>query len=221
MSANVWPDGIDVGRRGEGPEFESGRTFFSSLIFFFFLFFFVKISSQLLQFCFVSLYSLKFFRFINFLLYCLILPSPRSPSQGPAIYVLLVHFKSSVHELRQIKHAPEKKTLYHIQQCLININQGYLPESANEANLFIFFRMCLLVLRDLLHSFRKFKIDFAQKRMANKFHPSLKQHLWHILGFHFYQTITTWLEALLVNWSKSALMFQGKFHCIKTIKVRK
>ena len=41
------------------------------------------------------------------------------------------------------------------------------------------------------------------------------------LGFHFYQTITTWLEALLVNMSKLVLMFGGKFHCIKTINVRK
>ena len=37
MSANVWPDGIDVGRRGEGPELESGRNFF---LFAYFLFFF-------------------------------------------------------------------------------------------------------------------------------------------------------------------------------------
>ena len=29
------------------------------------------------------------------------------------------------------------------------------------------------------------------------------------------------LEALLVNMSKLALMFHGKFHCIKTINVRK
>ena len=41
------------------------------------------------------------------------------------------------------------------------------------------------------------------------------------LGFHFYQTITTWLEALLVNMSKLVLMFHGKFHCIKAINVRK
>ena len=34
-------------------------------------------------------------------------------------------------------------------------------------------------------------------------------------------TITTWLEALLVNMSKLALMFLGKFHCSKTINVRK
>ena len=34
-------------------------------------------------------------------------------------------------------------------------------------------------------------------------------------------TITTWLEALLVNMSKLALMFLGKLHCIKTINVRK
>ena len=42
MSANVWPDGIDVGRRGEGPELESGRNFF---LFAYFLFFLVKMSS--------------------------------------------------------------------------------------------------------------------------------------------------------------------------------
>ena len=34
-------------------------------------------------------------------------------------------------------------------------------------------------------------------------------------------TITTWLEALLVNMSKLELMFHGKFHCIKNINVRK
>ena len=31
----------------------------------------------------------------------------------------------------------------------------------------------------------------------------------------------TWLEALLVNMSKLALMFHGKFHCFKAINVRK
>ena len=46
MSANVWPNGIDVGRRGEGPELESGRNFFLFAYFlFFFLFLLVKISS--------------------------------------------------------------------------------------------------------------------------------------------------------------------------------
>ena len=45
--------------------------------------------------------------------------------------------------------------------------------------------------------------------------------LWHILGFHSRVAITTWLEALLVNMSKLALMFHGKFHFIKTIDVRK
>jgi len=34
-------------------------------------------------------------------------------------------------------------------------------------------------------------------------------------------TKTTWLEALLVNMSKLALMFYGKFHCFKAINVRK
>ena len=33
--------------------------------------------------------------------------------------------------------------------------------------------------------------------------------------------LTTWLQALLVNTSKLALIFRGKFHCIKTINVRK
>ena len=37
----------------------------------------------------------------------------------------------------------------------------------------------------------------------------------------YYQTITTWLETLLVNMSKLVLMFHGKFNCIKTINVRK
>ena len=39
--------------------------------------------------------------------------------------------------------------------------------------------------------------------------------------FNYYKTITTWLEALLVNMSKLVLMFHGKFNCIKTINVRK
>ena len=33
--------------------------------------------------------------------------------------------------------------------------------------------------------------------------------------------ITAQLETLLVNMSKLALVFHGKFHCIKTINVRK
>ena len=32
---------------------------------------------------------------------------------------------------------------------------------------------------------------------------------------------TTWLKTLLVNMSKLALMFYGKFHCIETATVRK
>ena len=44
-----------------------------------------------MQFCFVSLkLFVKIFRFINFLLYWLILPFPQRPSRGPAISVLLV-----------------------------------------------------------------------------------------------------------------------------------
>ena len=68
------------------------------------------------------------------------------------------------------------------------------------------------------HNFRGLKwIPLYRKG----WHPTSKQQLWHILGFHFYQTITTWLEALLVNISKLVLMFHGKFHFIKTINVRK
>ena len=51
--------------------------------------------------------------------------------------------------------------------------------------------------------------------------PNFKTTTLHILGFHFYQTITTWLEALLVNMSNLAVIFHGKFHCIKAINVRK
>ena len=36
-----------------------------------------------------------------------------------------------------------------------------------------------------------------------------------------YLSITTWLEALLVNMNKLVLMFHGKFSCIKTINVIK
>ena len=39
--------------------------------------------------------------------------------------------------------------------------------------------------------------------------------------FKAFTSIKTWLEALLVNMSKLALMFLGKFHCSKTINVRK
>ena len=39
--------------------------------------------------------------------------------------------------------------------------------------------------------------------------------------FKAFTTITTGLEALLVNMSKLALVFLGKFHCIKTANVRK
>ena len=38
-------------------------------------------------------------------------------------------------------------------------------------------------------------------------HSTLAKKLWNILGFHFYLKITTWLDVLLVNWSKLALMF--------------
>ena len=39
--------------------------------------------------------------------------------------------------------------------------------------------------------------------------------------FSLVLNITTWPEALLVNMSKLVLTFHGKFHCIKTINVRK
>ena len=43
--------------------------------------------------------------------------------------------------------------------------------------------------------------------------PNFETTTWHILA--------TRLEALLANWCKLALIFQGKFHCIKTINLRK
>ena len=83
----MWTDGNDVGRQGKGPDFESGHNLF---LFASFLFYFFFSLSVLFSFCFVSLYSLKFFRFINFLPHCLILPFSRSPLRCPAIYVFLV-----------------------------------------------------------------------------------------------------------------------------------
>ena len=39
-----------------------------------------------------------------------------------------------------------------------------VPESANEANSLTFYRVCLMVLRDLMHNFRGFKlISLKQK----------------------------------------------------------
>ena len=61
-----------------------------------------------------------------------------------------------------------------------NLNQGYLPSSANDANLFLFCGMCLLI---LLHNVSGLKQISLYKKIAIKFHPSLKQLLGHILGF--------------------------------------
>ena len=68
-----------------------GRTFLSSLLFFFFSFSFRLVLFLVIAvlFCFFKI-ILKIFGFINFLLYCLILPFPRRPLRGPAIYVFLV-----------------------------------------------------------------------------------------------------------------------------------
>ena len=73
---------VIVVTRAGSPEFDSRQDLFfflSSLLFFLFLD--VTSSFQLLQFCFVSLYSLSFLQFINFLSYCLVslLTSCRSP----------------------------------------------------------------------------------------------------------------------------------------------
>ena len=64
------------------PSLILGGTFFSSLLFLSFCFRFVFFLVIAVLFC--------FFRSINFLLYCLIEPFPRSPSRGHAIYVFLV-----------------------------------------------------------------------------------------------------------------------------------
>ena len=81
---SMWPDGNDMGRRIDGPEF---ACFLFFLSFSFGLVFFLVIT--VFFFCFFILLT-KIFRFINFLLYCLILQFSRSPSWGPAIYVFLV-----------------------------------------------------------------------------------------------------------------------------------
>ena len=80
---SMWPDGNDMGRGIDGPEF---ARFLFFLSFSFGLVFFLVIT---VFFCFFILLT-KIFRFINFLLYCLILQFSRSPSWGPAIYVFLV-----------------------------------------------------------------------------------------------------------------------------------
>ena len=74
---------IDMRRGIDGPEF---ACFLFFLSFSFGLVFFLVIT---VFFCFFILLT-KIFRFINFLLYCLILQFSRSPSWGPAIYVFLV-----------------------------------------------------------------------------------------------------------------------------------
>ena len=70
---SMWPDGNDMCRRIDDPEFACFLFFLSfsfGLVFFLLLPFF---------FCFFILLT-KIFRFINFLLYCLILQFSRSPS---------------------------------------------------------------------------------------------------------------------------------------------
>ena len=70
------------------PSSITGRTYFSSLLFFSFSFRWVFFLVIAVLFCFFI--SPKIVRFINFLLYCLILSFPLSPSRGPAIYTFLV-----------------------------------------------------------------------------------------------------------------------------------
>ena len=54
--------------------------------------------------------------------------------------------------------------------------------------------MCLLILRDLLHNVRGLKQISLYKKIAIKFHPSLKQLLGHILGFQITKIVRAlWL----------------------------
>ena len=47
-------------------------------------------------------------------------------------------------------------------------------------------------------------------RHRKGWHSTLEKNLdTSSIGFQFYQQMTTWLEALLVNWSKLALLFYG------------
>ena len=94
---------------------------------------------------------------------------------------------------------------------------SFLP-SANEVNSFIFCGMCLFrSSRYFFHNFRGLRWIPQKKRLAPNFKKTTLAHF----RLSLLLTITTWLEALLVNMSKLALMFLGKFHCIKTINVRK
>ena len=78
----MWPCGNDMARPVEGPEIDYGQNLF---IFAFYLFFF-SVCFRLVFFLVIAVLScffiwLKFFRFTNFLFYCLILPFPQSPSK--------------------------------------------------------------------------------------------------------------------------------------------
>ena len=57
-------------------------------------------------------------------------------------------------------------------------------------------------------------MDSAKEKVGTQLHNN---NFGTFKAFTFIKTITTWLEALLVNMSKLALMFLGKFHCSKTI----
>ena len=56
-------------------------------------------------------------------------------------------------------------------------------------------------------------MDSAKKSVAPNFKTTTLAHSRLSLLLH--------IEALLVNMSKLALVFHGKFHCIKTINFRK
>ena len=89
---STWPSGTAVAWYTEGPEFASGRYFFSSLLFFSsFFFFFFSFSFHFRYNSFVMfLYIAHNFWLTNFLLRFTCRSPPPSPSRGPAIYVFLV-----------------------------------------------------------------------------------------------------------------------------------
>ena len=111
--------------------------------------------------------------------------------------------------------------IYKQLDILVFQDQGYLPASANEANSFIFCGMYLFRSSRYIyffHNFRGLKSIPLQKRMT----PNSKTTtLAHSRLSLLLNNNNTQLEALLVNMSKVALMFHGKFHGIKIINVRK
>ena len=93
MHDPTWRSGKNISRHVGSAEFRA-----RSLFFFFFFFFLFLFSFSIFSSCsfFVSLYSVSFFTFMYFLLYCLISLSsyfllfPQSAPRGLAIHVFLV-----------------------------------------------------------------------------------------------------------------------------------